>query len=276
MTLCNIEKLEGITLPFPKSDRIIYKHNPLDRVICQLRFPPILKIESALPTEFQESIRDTFPLYREKMELGMDLPAEAKGIIQLDTVTNLLRSTAKNHEFISEDSEWKINLTKSFVALSTSNYSQWETFEKCFNRVRVALTEIYRPAYYTRTGLRYIDVIRKSRLGLEKSEWSDLLQPYILGITSDSSIGSRVQNFENEYLISLMDDESNVRVKTSYAKPANSTELCYMIDSDFHNDQKKDEHEVSKLLTSFNQSASRLIQWCITPRLHEAMGPESP
>jgi len=32
-------------MPFPEVKRVIYEHNPLDKVICQLRFPPILRIE---------------------------------------------------------------------------------------------------------------------------------------------------------------------------------------------------------------------------------------
>jgi hypothetical protein len=43
--------------PFPESERIIYAKNPLESVICQLRFPAILKISSEPPVEFQETLR---------------------------------------------------------------------------------------------------------------------------------------------------------------------------------------------------------------------------
>ena len=48
---------------FPDTPRETYRHNPLKEVICQLRFPPILKITTASPAEFQEKIRSNFPLY---------------------------------------------------------------------------------------------------------------------------------------------------------------------------------------------------------------------
>jgi len=47
---------------FPESERVIYEKAPLVQVICQLRFPQILRIESQLPVEFQERIRDAFPI----------------------------------------------------------------------------------------------------------------------------------------------------------------------------------------------------------------------
>ena len=64
-------------MPFPEtSQKIIYKKNPLDRVICQLRFPPILKIDTELPDKFQESIRNDFPEFQEK-----EGPAIARDIL---------------------------------------------------------------------------------------------------------------------------------------------------------------------------------------------------
>jgi hypothetical protein len=47
---------------FPDSARVIYGKAPLTGVVCQLRFPPILRIESAPPADFQDRIREQFPL----------------------------------------------------------------------------------------------------------------------------------------------------------------------------------------------------------------------
>ena len=44
-------------------DRVIYKNNPLENVLIQLKFPTMLLIDSKEPEEFQEKIRNSFPYY---------------------------------------------------------------------------------------------------------------------------------------------------------------------------------------------------------------------
>ena len=53
--------------PFPDAPRVMYERNPLVEVICQVRFPPVLRIEAQLPDAFQDRIRDVFPIYNDKM-----------------------------------------------------------------------------------------------------------------------------------------------------------------------------------------------------------------
>ena len=48
--------------------RQIFKRRQLLEVICQLRFPDILKIESTDPAEFQDRIRGEYPKKKKKVE----------------------------------------------------------------------------------------------------------------------------------------------------------------------------------------------------------------
>ena len=48
-------------LNFPEKQEIKLKTAPLDEVICQVKFSPILSIAKELPTDFQEAIRNRFP-----------------------------------------------------------------------------------------------------------------------------------------------------------------------------------------------------------------------
>lgn len=49
-------------MKLPEFDRVIYEYNPLFEVVCQLTFPPILKISHQEPVEFQDEIRFQYPL----------------------------------------------------------------------------------------------------------------------------------------------------------------------------------------------------------------------
>ena len=48
---------------FSDEPRCIYRNNQIAEVICQFRFPEILKIASDPPAAFQEAIRAAYPQY---------------------------------------------------------------------------------------------------------------------------------------------------------------------------------------------------------------------
>jgi uncharacterized protein (TIGR04255 family) len=262
-------------MPFPEVERVIFQRNLLDQVICQLRFPPILKVDAEIPAQFQERIRRDFPNFSEQGELTVEVPPGMKPIPP-EVLKNIIQSSGnKNYEFSSEDGTWKVNLTRTFVALSTNKYERWTGFKEKLVVPLTALAEIYHPTYFSRIGLRYIDVIRRSSLNLNGVDWSELLQPYILGILSDPNIGTSIQTFESKYEMRLDDGESSVRVVTSFVQPANDNEICYKIDSDFHNDTKNDVDSAMRKLDYFNIRGFRLIRWCMTNRLQQAMEPHA-
>src|SRR4030042_3156809 len=150
-------------MPFPDAPRVIYKRNPLDRVICQLRFSKLGGIETEMPSQFQECIRKDFPEFQEKEETSLNLLLPQR--IQQERPTELLRqvmpSRSKNYEFSSEDGVWRVNLTRTFVALTTSKYIRRSEFNERLEGSFKALIEIYKPAYFSRIGLRYVDVIKR-------------------------------------------------------------------------------------------------------------------
>ena len=53
---------------FSQEERCIYQNNQLLEVICQLRFPTILAINAREPVDFQEAIRQAFPIYEKRMD----------------------------------------------------------------------------------------------------------------------------------------------------------------------------------------------------------------
>jgi len=263
-------------MPFPEVKRVIYKKNPLDQVVCQLRFPPILKIDSEVPADFQDRLRSDYPNLSEASLFNVQVP---KGVdassIPLEFVKQMVQSSGnKNYEFSSEDGQWKVNLTRSFIALTANKYKRWEEFRDKLVGLLGKLVDIYSPAYYTRIGLRYIDVIRRSVLGLSDINWNDLLTPYILGVMGSPDVGNDVQSHESSYEINLSDEKSIVRMITKLVKAANDSEECFMIDSDFYNSNKIEISAAIEKLDYFNSRATRLIQWCITDRLHKAMEPQ--
>ena len=261
-------------MPFPESQKVIYEHNPLDKVICQLRFPPILTIDTKVPAEFQESIRNDFPGFREKEQIVLPIPKMVKGNVPEEVFKQMISSETKNYEFSSEDKIWTINLTRTFMALSTKEYLRWDDFRNHLQIPLQPFINIYKPASFSRVGLRYIDIIKRSVLNLENVPWRELLQPHVLGLLSSIDVNENIRSIDTSCVIQLDDEISMARIVMGLVDKQELNEECFMIDTDFYTTQKTDIPDVISRLDYFHIRGARLFRWLITDRLHEAMEPE--
>lgn len=263
-------------MPFPDSQRVIYKKNPLVEVICQLRFPTILRIDAQAPVEFQESVRREYPILKEKPLTSIQLTQEMIQMLPPALMKILLGNmeSKKAYDFVSEDEQWTVSLASSFLALTAHEYRQWEQFREHFQKPFEALIEHYSPAFFSRVGLRYRNVIRKSNLGLENVKWSELLKPHIAGELASSDVPEEnITTVANIVVIDLMDNLGSVRIQHGFVKD-DGDEIGYLIDSDFFTEQRTEIGYAFTLLDEFNKRSRRLFRWCITDRLHKAMEPQ--
>lgn len=253
---------------FPDSLRVIYEKNTLETVICQLRFPPILRIESEIPADFQDRIRAAYPLFKEKRT--PDFPGEFP-----PEIARLIASeSSANYEFMSDNENWSVSLTSDFLALTAKRYERWEDFKENLRVPRESLLEIYRPAFFSRIGLRYRNVISRSSLGLADTDWSELLNPRILGELSEPFLSPRIKNSGHEVVVDL-DENARVRIRHGMARKREGSEILYLIDADYFTEKRTEVNDAINTLDRFNRESGRLFRWCITNRLHEAMVPHT-
>jgi uncharacterized protein (TIGR04255 family) len=262
-------------MPFPRAQRVRYKKNTLQQVISQLRFPTILRIDTEKPSEFQDRIRNRFPIYAEIRPLsGIDLPEPLARIVREQMQ---FLSAPVTYQFQSPDSRWSLGLGNEFLALTDRGYTRWEEFREHLELPLLALEEIYRPAFYSRIGLRYQNLIRRSQLEMPGTKWSDLLQPYICGELSQADIASSVEQAARQLVVDLGDGSGKVQVQHGLA-PGNAAEaaaeVCFGIDADFYTSQPTEVSNGRHVLDGFNRRARDLFRWCITDQLHRAMEPE--
>lgn len=258
-------------MPIPESPRIIYRHNPLSEVVCQLRFPTILRIEAELPAAFQDAIRDQYPLYREMQGAGLpeNFPAEVMQL--LGSVMPV--SSPKVHEFGSEDQNWKLTLSKDFIALTCLSYLRWEEFRKHFTGPYSAFADLYRPAFFSRIGLRYQNVIQRSKLGLGNVGWGELLKPHIAGTLASEAAGETEEVYQ-QVCIQLLELSGKVTMRHGIGHVKGSSEDCYVIDNDFFCEERSKADGAVDVLDHFNRYSGRIFRWSITDKLDRAMVPE--
>ena len=262
-------------MPFPETPRVVFQNNPLEEVVCQLRFPEILQISTMDPAGFQNRIRERYPLYARQEEAGfpeglpkivadifahIPLPKPGEGMV---------------YKFLTEDSKRFISLSRGFLAITERNYKRWESFSEEVARAMDALEEEYHPAFYSRIGLRYVDVISRMKLGLEGEPWDSLVNPAVAGILADEVFRPRVRETRSEVLLELDESETRkgfAKLRHGLVNPEDGDE-AYLFDVDFFTVGRSAGTDVARILARFNRLAGNLFRWAITPKLAKALGP---
>lgn len=263
-------------MPFQAAERVIYSKNTLVEVVCQLRFPRILSINEKAPADFQERIRSIYPLLEEQTEQEQQYAFEA-GMGEAPAMPRFVQAESnKNYAFSTEDSNWRINLTSRFIALSTRKYTKWEEFREHLQTPVQALLDIYKPAFFERVGLRYINAINRENLGLVDTQWHELIQPFALGFLSNKDVCDEVKGYSSSSELTIEGD-SVARINTTLgfvngvSKELSET-LSFIVDSDlFHGKTSVDEY--TDVLEVLHGTSTKLIRAIVTDKLHKSMEP---
>lgn len=268
-----------LIMPFPESNRVIFKSNPLTEVICQLRFPTILEIGTNSPAEFQNKVRSSYPYYNtDKGSQALPpfpslaaLPKEVHDI--LERLQAPLPGQHPTHNFLTEQRSRFISLNPEFLALTEKEYVRWESFRKELEVAKDAFEEIYKPAFYSRIGLRYQDVIDRQWLDLDKP-WDSLVNPALIGLLGVTELRGEVTDISSESMVSVSVVPGGlVRLRHGLRKLSSDGDQAYVIDADFFTRDREATYDVYKTLDEFRRTAGNLFRWAITPQLHAALEP---
>ena len=255
---------------FSNEPRVRYAKNPLAEVICQLRFPEILTIEANVPAAFQEAIREEFPLYSVRKEAPLPKLTGVPGNLQLEK-----QPQTNNYQFVSADGVWRVNLTSRFISLACNRYTSWEAFAAKLDKPLAAFIQTYRPAFFERVGLRYLNFISRTALGLEGTPFKELLQPQYLGLLADEEIqeGATTRNAVDAELAI----RGGCRVKL-HAGPGlvkrngqADPEIKFVFDQDLFMPGNVAVNLSAGALQTLHAQADAIFRGAITDTLHDAM-----
>lgn len=258
---------------FSTEVRCRYGKNQLTDVICQLRFPEILSINTDAPAQFQEAIRQEYPRY----QLRQDIPAPkitgAPGHFSLENQPRTI-----NHQFSSADGSLRVNLTSRFISVSCAKYTCWEDFADMLDKPLAAFIQLYRPAYFERIGLRYLNVISRNALELTGTRFSDLIAPCYLGPMAEEDVseaGTARCTLDLEMAI-----RGGCRLKL-HAGPGrikkngvDDPEVKYVFDQDIFMPGQVPVNLSAGALQTLHSQAYSIFRGAITDTLHAAMEPE--
>lgn len=244
---------------FSHNERCNYENNQLAEVICQLRFPEILSIETNIPSNFQDAIRDTFPLYAVRKEVSGD-------------------QQTNNYQFATHDGIWRVNLTSKFISLSCSRYACWEDFARMLDKPLAAFIQIYKPAFFERVGLRYLNFFSRQALKLTNVPFRQMFTAAYLGPLGKENVA------EASVGLCSVDAEFGLRggcrVKI-HAGPGKITrngqtesEVKFIFDEDLFMQGNIPVNTSAGALQTLHSQAYGIFRGAITDITHEALNPQ--
>lgn len=166
------ESLVRAHLGVPKAAQAHFKRNFIRQAVCELRFPTLFELEASKPpSSFAHALRKEYPNHT-----------------LLESVTMGPTTSRSNvHSFKSRQQQWTVNLSASSVVLETSRYDSFAEFKSRLAAIVAATAPIIDCDFFTRVGLRYINLLPYLRVEIREWVNPSLVGPLSEGIYGDVS-----------------------------------------------------------------------------------------
>ena len=260
---------------FSQEERCVYKNNQLLEVICQLRFPTILSISAKDPADFQDAIRQVFPRYQLRQDA---LPPK---MVQIPGQPPKVepQKPVPNHQFMTADGSYRINLAQNFISLSCVRYTCWEDFARMMDKPLASFIKLYQPAYFERVGLRYLNAFSREKLDLQDTPWKELLQPQYLGVMAFENVPEKAFSRCNQDVEVAIPGGCRMKlhVGPGMVKRVNDTkdqEAKLIFDLDVSMNGNVPVNLSAASMQTVHTQAGSIFRGAITDTLHDAMEPE--
>ena len=250
-----------MSVNFPPKPDVRLENAPLEEVICQVRFSPILRISNEEPSEFQEEIRDRFP--RIEVEHGMlfRIPGLGSG------AAPSTEGQTKIYQFRTLDGRTAISLTADFYAISTTRYTHWDDFAQNLMIADGAVQSVYKPSFAARIGLRYINRLTLVNTGCQSlPELLDFLHPD-LTVYSRSDVWA--DPLSTQFRLLLADGEARLALRTEQG--TNETGQPFLVlDFDYFEEGQLPFIDLVERCNRYHNVIYRAFRWCIPDEKLEA------
>lgn len=258
---------------FSMEPRCHYALPQLAEVICQLRFPEILTIQVNAPVDFQEIIRDQYPLYLRRQELPVPKVTGMAGDLSLQKQEPVI-----NHQFATADGVWRVNLTSKFISLTCSKYTCWEDFAAHLDKPLSAFIRCYKPAFFQRIGLRYLNFISREQLGLDAIPFCELIAPCYLGLLAEEDVEEATATRSTVDCDMAIRGGCRVKLHAGPGKVKRGVredpEVKFIFDQDLYMNGPVQSNLIPGALQTLHSQADSIFRGAITDKLHQAMEPE--
>lgn len=265
-----------MTSPFSNQlvAEVSLEHAPLVKVLVQMRFPTIAKIDSIdAIAALQDQLKQSYSILRQEHQVPL-VPVGA-GATPVQVFGTIWRLS-------STDSKWVVVLARDFVAMETSAYVSRTDFVGRWTEVLEAMSAAdLTPAVYDRLGIRYIDRLDEEEM---VNDLAQLVRPEMLGITNvEVPNGSSMEVNVTQAQFRI----DGLEMKASWGiLPARTVILpgidavdtrSWILDVDVYQEQQEsyDIASVVELTTAASVRAYEFFRWSVTDEFLRRHGGEA-
>lgn len=243
---------------------------PLTGVLSQVRFPEVLSISNpSYIADFQEQIRGDFPVSGQETNVSIRLGADGPQ-----------QTSVKIWRFEDRESQWRVTLATSFIAIETRAYESRDDFVKRLKRVLGALQGTVNPALVGRVGVRYVDRVYGD--GLDRI--AEFVRPEVLGVVSETAQSAIVRSM-NEALCSTREGSLLARWGVMPKDHTHDPDMMppinqrsWFLDIDSFREEPKftdfDADEIGALAHALATRSYAFFRWAVTEELLRHYGGE--
>lgn len=236
-------------LSVPHVESVRYSHNFIKTVVCELRFPTLLDLEMTQPVKLQQTLRKEFPIYEKQKSVGLSAGNSV--------------SSENIYSFRTVKDESTVALRSSTLSVETHAYTEFSDFYDRLERVLKAAEKLIDTDFFTRVGLRYINMVPVVMSdGLD--EW---INPRLIGALSDNVFGD-IEQYGSE----LQGDTDSGKYSLRQAlKHRSEGKAEYVLDFDFFKENVK-LVDTLDLVREFNKTNFSLFHYCLGRKAIELLG----
>jgi uncharacterized protein (TIGR04255 family) len=240
-------------LSVPAASPAHYSKNFIRLAVCELRFPTLFELEGERPpVALSKAIRKEYPTH----ELLKNVNLNPGGVVQ-----------ANAHAFRSRKARWTVTVRAAALSLETTEYDTFPEFEKRLSFVIAAATSTIDSDFFTRVGLRYVNVLPVN----DPREVGAWVNPALVAALGDGILG----DVEEHWL--------RVRGPTSlggylFQHGLNTSPQVggceYILDFDFYREDVGVSEAVG-VVRRLHELEFAMFDWSLGPKAKEYLGPST-
>ncbi len=238
-------------LNVPAAEPVQYERNLIRQAVCELRFPILLELETEQPVALQRALRKDYPHYEAKLDLEIK-PGAA--------------TSQRRHVFWSKKRTWAVALKPFAITVEAVVYSNFEELLSRLEKVLQAARPIIDSDFFTRVGLRYVNVIPAAQGEIDGWVNADLIRPLANGVYGTANLywqEIRGRTNHGGYLF-----------RHGYAPTEGASPKEYALDFDMYRESVEAD-QVSKVLSDLHADQFRFFSWSIGDKAKQYMGKAS-